>query len=122
VTLVNYVTRYLSQEIVTRLPIYSMQIYPIFAIAMLTTIEQIFPLFQRDLVEKSTPEVDQVQFVTLVNYVTRYLSQEIVTRLPIYSMQIYPNIAIAILTTIEQIFSLFQRCLIKQSTPEVDQL
>ena len=59
-TLVNYVTRYLSQEIVTRLRIYSMQIYPNFAIAILTKIEQIFPLFERDLVDKGTPEVDQV--------------------------------------------------------------
>ena len=34
--------------------------FPKFALAILATIEQIFPLFQRDLVVKSTPEVDQV--------------------------------------------------------------
>ena len=47
------------REIVSRTPIYPIQFFPNFALAVLTTIEQIFPLFQRDQVENGTPEVDQ---------------------------------------------------------------
>ena len=50
---------HLSREIVTLMPIYSLQIFPNFTLAILTTIEQIFPLFQRALVGNRTPEVDQ---------------------------------------------------------------
>ena len=49
-----------------------------------------------------------------------HLSREIVTLVPMYPMQIFPNIALAILTTIDQIFPLFQRYMMENSTPEVD--
>ena len=49
------------------MPVYSIQIFHNFALAMLTTIEQKFPIFQHAPVEKRTPEVevDQVKFETL---------------------------------------------------------
>jgi len=38
---------------------------PNFALAVMTKIEHIFPLFQRNRMENGTPEVDQVLIVTL---------------------------------------------------------
>jgi len=54
-----YVMSDLSREIAALMPIYSRPIFYNFAFAILTTIEQIFPLFQRALVENGTPEVEQ---------------------------------------------------------------
>jgi len=54
-----------SRDIVALMPVYSMQIFSNFALAILTSSEQIFPLFQGSLMENGTPEVDQLQFVTL---------------------------------------------------------
>ena len=50
----------LSLEIDTLGPIHSMQIFSDFASAVLTTVDMKFPFFQQALVEKRTPEVDQV--------------------------------------------------------------
>ena len=50
----------LSLEIDTLGPIHSMQFFPDFALAVLTTVEMKFPFFQQAFVEKSTQEFEQV--------------------------------------------------------------
>jgi len=51
---------HLSGEIATLMPVYSMQVFPNIAQAILMTIEHIFPSFLRSLVENSTPDASQV--------------------------------------------------------------
>ena len=61
-----------------------------FAMVIVTTIEPIFLLFQRSLMENGTPEVDQVYNVTPGYLVMLHLSREMVTMAPWYSMQFFP--------------------------------
>ena len=53
-----------------------MQIFPNFALAILTTIEPIFPLFQRSLMASGTPKVDHEKFVILGSCISVPISHD----------------------------------------------